>query len=162
MTCPTSLRVDGSKRALETLLSDLDSASRALLLSQAGSSGSVVLTTLPTREEFTMPDDVARCVLLRRLRLPLPLSSRLCRCGGELDGLGDHRAACATAWVLVRRACPFERAAARVCYEAGARVATNVALRDLNLGVPVSDGRRLEVVANGLPAFGGIQQPPAG
>ena len=50
------------------------------------------------------------------------------------------------------------RAAARACYEAGARVATNVALRDLNLGVPISDGRRLEVVANGLPAFGGIQQ----
>ena len=131
------------QRVLETLLSDLDSASRALLLSQAGSGGSVVLTTLPTREEFTMPDDVARCVLLRRLRLPLPLSSRLCRCGG---------AACATAGVLVRRACPFERAAARVCYEVGARVATNVALRDLNLGVPVSDGRRLEVVANGPPS----------
>ena len=74
------------QRALETLLSDLDSACRALLLS-------------PTREKFTMPDDVARSVLLRRLRLPLPLSSRLCRCGGELDGLGDHRAACATAGV---------------------------------------------------------------
>ena len=43
-----------------------------------------VLATLPTREEFTVPDDVASCVLLRRLRLPLPLSSRLCRCGGEL------------------------------------------------------------------------------
>ena len=139
----------------ETLLSDLDSAFRALLLSQAGSGGSVVLTTLTTREEFTMPDEVARCVLLRRLRLPLPLSSRLCRCGGELDGLGDHRAACATArsW----SGALAQRAAARVCYEAGARVATNVALRDLNLGVPVSDGRRLEVVANGLPAFGGIQ-----
>ena len=46
-------------RDLETLLSDLDSASRALLLSQAGSGGSVVLTTLPAREELTMPDDVA-------------------------------------------------------------------------------------------------------
>ena len=30
-------------------------------------------------------------------------------------------------------------------------VATNVALRDLNLEVPATDGRRIEVVANGLP-----------
>ena len=114
----------------------------------------------PSRERCARPRSstrAPRCALLRRLRLPLPLSSRLCRCGGELDGLGDRHAACATAGVLVRRACPFERAAARVCCEAGARVAANVALRDLNLGVPVSDGRRLEVVANCLSAFGGIQ-----
>ena len=67
------------------------------------------------------------------------------------------RAACPTAGVLVRRACPLERAAARICREAGARVATNVFLRDLNLGLPLTDGRRLEVVAHGLPAFGGVQ-----
>ena len=36
------------------------------------------------------------------------------------------------------------------CREAGAR-ATNVFLRDLNLGMPLSDGRRLEIVVNGLP-----------
>ena len=75
------------QRALETPLSDLDSASRALLLSQAGSGGSVVLTTLPTREEFTMPDDVARCVLLRRLRLPRPLSSNKAK-GGNRGAAG--------------------------------------------------------------------------
>ena len=54
-------------------------------------------------------------------------------------------------------ACPLERAAACICREAGARVATNVFLRDLNLGLPLTDGRRLEVVAHGLPAFGGVQ-----
>ena len=75
------------QRALETPLSDLDSASRALLLSQAGSGSSVVLTTLPTREEFTMPDDVARCVLLRRLRLPRPLSSSKAK-GGNRGAAG--------------------------------------------------------------------------
>ena len=68
---------------------------------------------------------------------------------------GGHRAACPTAGVLVRRACSLERAAARICREAGARVATNVFLRDLNLGL-LTDGRRLEVVAHGLPAFGGV------
>ena len=71
-----------------------------------------------------------------------------CRCRWSLG----H--ACPTAGVLVRRAGPLERAVARVCREAGARVATNVYL---NLGVPLSDGRRLEVVANGLPGFGGVQ-----
>ena len=130
------------ERALETLLADLDGASRALL-SQAGPGGSLALTALPTREEFTLQDDTFRCVLLRRLRLPLPLEARACRCGGALDELGDHRAACPTAGVLVRRACPLERAAAF--------------LRDLNLGLPLTDGRRLEVVAHGLPAFGGVQ-----
>ena len=46
---------------------------------------------------------------------------------------------------------------ARICREAGARVATHVALRDLNLDVPASDGRRKEVVANGLPLWQGAQ-----
>ena len=37
----------------------------------------------------------------------------------------------------------------QVCREPGARAATNVVLRDLNLGMPLSDGRRLEVIAIG-------------
>ena len=98
------------RRALKTLFSELDPASRALLLSQTGPG------------------------------VALPLAR--CR---------------PSAGVLVRRAGPLERAVARVCREAGARVATNVFLRDLNLGMPLSDGRRLEVVANGLPGFGGVQ-----
>ena len=32
-----------------------------------------------------------RVLLLRRLRLPLLLSSRTCRCGRQLDSLGHHR-----------------------------------------------------------------------
>ena len=47
--------------------------------------------------------------------------------------------------VLKRRSFPLERAAARVCCEAGARVATDVFLRDLNLDVPLSDGPLIEV-----------------
>ena len=45
----------------------------------------------------------------------------------------------------------------RICREAGARVAVHVALRDLNLDVPAADGRRIEVVANGLPIWQGAQ-----
>ena len=116
-----------------------------------------MLATLPTRPEYHMGDDVFRVTLLRRLRLPLPPTARVCRCGGELDILGDHRAACATAGVLVRRAVPVERVVAQICREAGRRVATDVFLRELNLGLPITDARRLEVVANGLPSFHGAQ-----
>ena len=51
--------------------------------------------------------------------------------------------------VLKRPSFPLERAVARVC-----RVATDVFLRDLNLDVPLCDGPQIEVIANGLPAFG--------
>ena len=56
-----------------------------------------------------------------------------------------------------KRALPTERATARICREAGAVVKTNVLLRDLNVGVSVSDERRLEVLAHGLPLKGGSQ-----
>ena len=59
--------------------------------------------------------------------------------------------------ILAHRAGLLERAAARICREAGARVATSVALRDLNLDVPATDGRKMEVVANGLPLWQGAQ-----
>ena len=40
----------------------------------------------------------------------------------------------------------------------GGRVATNLFVRDMDLGVPnAHDTRRLEVVADGLPLFGGVQ-----
>ena len=52
----------------------------------------------------------------------------------------------------------MESVGARIFREAGARVATNVLVRDLDLLVPnVYDGRRLEIVAEGLPLFGGFQ-----
>ena len=47
---------------------------------------------------------------------------------------------------------------AKICREAGGRVATNVMVRDLDLALPhVVDGRRLEVVVDGLPLHGGAQ-----
>ena len=42
------------------------------------------------------------------------------------------------------------------CREAGFRVATNLLVRDLLL-VPPNDGRRLKVVVDGLPVYGGAQ-----
>ena len=50
----------------------------------------------------------------------------------------------------------MERAAARICREAGARVTTNTRLVDLNLEhLDRQDDRRIEVIANGLPLWGG-------
>ena len=66
--------------------------------------------------------------------------------------------ACATAGVLGRRGWALESAAARVCREGGARVRLNVFVRDMDLTEPNRlDGRRLEVVADGLPLHGGAQ-----
>ena len=60
--------------------------------------------------------------------------------------------------VLGRRGFALESATARVCREAGARVSTNIFLRDLDLlGIPATDQRRIEVIAEGLPAFHGAQ-----
>ena len=48
--------------------------------------------------------------------------------------------------------------AARICREAGGRATTNVLVRNLDLvGPDIADNRRLEVVADGLPLFGGAQ-----
>ena len=56
-----------------------------------------------------------------------------------------------------RRAGPLERAVARVCRAACARVARNVRVADMNIDVPVADDRRIEVVANGLSLWHGSQ-----
>ena len=137
----------------------LDAASPALLLSLAGPHAARAFAVLPTSAELMVPSPLLRVLLLRRLRLPLPVAPRTCACRGRLDPLlGDHRAACATSGVLASRALPLERAVARVSQEAGARVARNVRLADMSIDVPVSDDRRIEVVANWLSLWHGAQQ----
>ena len=67
-------------------------------------------------------------------------------------------AACAVAGVLGRRGFPLEVAATQVCREAGARVSTNLHVRDMDLAeLNILDGRRLEVVADGLTLWQGAQ-----
>ena len=127
-------------------------------VSQSGPYASRTFTTIPFGLDTTYPSHLFRVLLLRRLRLPLPLSARICRCRRTLDPLGDHRAACAQAGVVRGRGIPLERAAARVYREAGARVTTNTRLSDLNLDhINRHDDRRIEVIANGLPLWGGAQ-----
>ena len=142
---------------LADLTSALDEASTALLHSQAGPFAGRVYTALPTCPELRLDSAAFRVLLLRRLRLPLPLDAAACRCGAHLDPFGDHRPACPRAGLLRGRGIPLERAAARVCREAGATVAANVLLRDLNIITRQHDDRRIEVIANGLPLWGGVQ-----
>ena len=89
--------------------------------------------------------------------------ARRAGCGFQERGEGAARTVLATtaqhaAEQVGRRGFALESAVARICREAGARVSTNVFVRDLDLIVPnVMDERRLEVVAEGLPLHGGAQ-----
>ena len=49
-----------------------------------------------------------------------------------------------------KRAVPTERVLALVFREAGARVRFNAFLRDMNVGVPATNTRRIEVLAQDL------------
>ena len=131
----------------------------AAVRSQGGSGAGLALSCSPTCRTTRLEAQLFRVTLLRRLQLPLPFTERSCRCGLPLDSLGHHRAACARAGVLGKRGWALESIAARICREGGGRVTTNVLVRDLDLALPgaVADGRRLEVVVDGLPLFGGAQ-----
>ena len=68
----------------------------ALLRSQGGPFSGLPFIVFPTSMHQRFDSVLFRVLLFRRLRLPLPLSSRTCRCGRPLDVLGHHRAACST------------------------------------------------------------------
>ena len=111
---------------------------------------------MPSSPLTRIESPLFRVLLQRRLSLPLPLSQRICGCGLPYDPFGHHRSACSRTR-LGRRGFPLESAAARICREAGGRVATNMFVRNLDLGVPsAADNRRLEVVVDGLPLFRGV------
>ena len=121
--------------------------------SQSGPMSGLLFSSVPSSRPTRFAPQLFRVLLLRRLWLALPLSSRTCWCGRPLDVLGHHRAACSRAGVLGSREFSLESAAARVCREAGARVSTNLFVRDSDLPIANHDARRLEVVADGLPLF---------
>ena len=101
------------------LFSHMGPRERALVRSQAGAGAGLALTVAPTSHLTRIPPHLFRVVLLRRLRLPFPLSLHACRCGRQIDQFGHHRAACARAGVLGRRGFALESAAGRICREAG-------------------------------------------
>ena len=92
---------------------------------------------------------------LRRLRLPVPLTARACPCRRAFDPPGDHRAACPRSGAPQSRCTPLERAAARVCSEAGARVITHTLTSNFNIPtIQRIDNRRIEVIAHGFISLG--------
>ena len=133
---------------------------RAMLLSQQGPGSGRWMTAIPSSPATTFSPVRMQVSLRRRLRWPLPVNPRHCNgrsCMKLLDPLGDHWASCMRSGRVRRRACPLERTWARVFREAGARVQENKLLRDLAIpGIDVSDGRKLEVVATGLPVAHGV------
>ena len=143
------LMVGVGQRAYGTVL--LDNAPRLCRCTTNLSPLSPTRTLVPASAALRIDSHHFRVLLLRRFRLPLRPVSRTCRCGGFLDPFGHHRAACSRAGVLAG-------GVTRICREAGARVSTNVFVRDLDLLAPnVQDARRLEIVVEGLPLHGGEQ-----
>lgn len=101
----------------------------------------------------------SQVALRRRLRLPLQVGPARCPgrcCNRRLDPLGDHLASCPVAGNLKRRAKPLEKVWMRVLREAGGRVLPQPFLRDLDIGMQAQDGRRVDLIARGLPVYGGL------
>ena len=88
----------------------LTAGERASVRSQSGPLASVPFTSFPVCRVTRVDTQPFWVLLLRRLRLPLPLSVHSCSCGRRLDVLGHHRAACGRAGVLGRRGFAVESA----------------------------------------------------
>ena len=151
------LRDGNTKRPFRTerkfrttsVLPQFSPSRRAMLRSQSGPAAGVAFSALPSSPLTRFQPALFRVLLQRRLALPLPLTLRSCRCGRPLDAYSATTGQRALqSGVLGRRGFALESAAAPVCRETGARVATNLFVRDM---------RRPEVVADGLPLFGGVQ-----
>ena len=147
-------RVEHHFRA-ETVWPRLAPTEQALWRSQSGPMSGVAFSAVPSSPTHSPCAAALPRVDASPSLAPLPLTSRTCRCGRPLDLCGHHRAACPRAGVLGSRGFSVESVAARVCQEAGAGVSTNLFVRDLDLPVAPHDAPRLEVVADGLPLFGG-------
>ena len=127
----------------------LTDGEKALVRSQSGSGAGTALSTVRTHQLV--------CIDSQLFRVHCPAFDSPFPSHGASAGVAapsHHRAPCARAGVLARRGFALESAAARVCREAGARVTTNVMVRDLDLGVMnVHDARRVEVIADGFPPW---------
>ena len=139
-----------------SMLAGCSAARQAHLRSHSGHNSGRALSHVPTMPEFAIAPHLFQVLLRELLRLPLFLTESTCHgCHEPLDPLGNHRAACLHSGTP--RDEPVERVVARICREAGARVKFNAFLRDMNLSVATSDLRRIEVLAQDLPCFGGAQ-----
>ena len=133
---------------------ELDAPSLAMLDSQSGPHAASVFTTRPVSPELSLSSPLFRVLLLRRLRLPLPLTSAPGNCMTFSGTTSQHvlgQASFVPGAGLLSALPPAS---------AGRPVppfALNVRLRDLNVDVARQDERRIEVIANGLALWRGSQ-----
>ena len=78
----------------ESLFTGMTASDRALARSQSGPGAGVAFSASPSSILTRIEAPLFRVLVQRRLRLPLPLSHRICGCGLSIDSLGHHRAAC--------------------------------------------------------------------
>ena len=130
---------------------------QAVIRSQSGPSAGKWLTTTPKSPQLTLLPLRMQVSLRYRLLYKLPITRLRCSCRARLDPYGYHWAACPRTGRLRLRAKPLEPTWAVVFREAGARVQTDVLLRDTNLdNLAANDRRQLEIVATGLPLYRGV------
>ena len=144
--------------AAEQLRGHLHPSLRARLRSQGGPGAGMWLLACPTDPALMFEPELFLVALRMRLLLPLPLGESRCRCGVLLDAWGIHLLACQQTGRITRRARIHDDAIAQILREAGAQVRprNRSFLRDLAIpGVRAEDARRLDVVAAGLPLYGG-------
>ena len=96
-------------------------ASRALLLSQAGTHSARAFTVLPTSEDVVVPASHFRVFCSCGACAYPFLSARACPGRGAPDAYGDHRAACSTSDVFrrARLPSPTPRTRHRSCLPGG-------------------------------------------
>ena len=143
----------------QVVLPSSDGTQLALLQSQSGAPASAWLRAVPSEPAFTFKPLRLQVAVRRRLRWPLPLATKKCgkTCTHTLDDRGDRAAACQHSGRPTVRSRPVEKAWVRVLRESGARVREDVFLRDTTLpGIDPSDGRRIEIVATGVPMCHGV------
>ena len=135
-----------------TVRPTLTEPEQSMLLSQGGPLSAEPFVCVPTSRETRFDSAVFRVLLLCRLQLPLQPSARVCWCAVSPTFLatGPH---------VPRQECwdveVSQLKAQRSCREVGGRVRTSSG-QGPRFGC-VLDGRRIEVIVDGLPLFGGVQ-----
>ena len=131
---------------------------QALIRCQALIRSQAAPTVTPSNWETTIPSHLFRVILLGRLRLALPLSVRSCRCGRP------HILVATIVQLAHRQGCSVEgglHSFATWCASAEKQEAAcaRMSLSETwtSLHHVLTDGRRLEVVVDGLPARGAAQ-----
>ena len=122
-----------------------------------GTGAGAWLLAVPSSDWLQLDDNLFLLALRRRLFLPTPLAPSVCHsCGAQSAEWGHHALACNRSGWLRRRATGLELAWVQVLSEAGANARHRPLLRDLAIpGVMDTDSRQLDIVAGGLPLFGG-------